>query len=814
MSFSRSNRVVFTGLVFLMSCAAGVRGFAQLPKSVITLEPETRLETQAEVETAETQSFKARLASHPDFRAFGDAHVGAQPEMKTLTLRFSAATRLTKFTSTPDFRIEPGSQCMEGKSFEAGDSCTLLVSFTPQGAGRRSGKVTVEHTASVTPMAFGLTGNGYVPVISFTPSVISTVPGTFVANKGLLSGAQNLAVDHSDTLYLADTGNNAIRYMDSSGTITALTSNVSGPYGVAVDTFGEIFFTEPSSNTVNKIFDYSSTAFQTSGTGTDACDYTATTTCYLYDEKITNPQAMAMDSSDQLFVTDSTYFGAVVFNPQTYVMTRIANAFYYQTSPNAFAVDAYGNSYTGWLNGECQIMYESYNDAYENTSNYQKVAGGRLCGFSGDGGEAGNAEIGKTMGQIAFDVAGNLYFSDTSNQRVRRIDASTGIINTIAGTGGAGWSGDGGPATSAQLSSPTGVGVDSQGQVYIISNAPAANSGQLVRKTGPNGALSFSNQVKGTVSAAKPLTIANTGNSVLNISKAVLAIGNSGDFAVDPNTTSCDLSGAGALQSGQSCKVGVIFKPAATGLRSASLVFLDNTVTNSNTVLLTGTGVLPSATMAITSPAAGSSFTSGTAVKFAVSVTSTGTAPTGTVAFLVDGKAYGSAVTLVSGAASTSVTGLTTASHTLSATYSGDANYAPGGPVSETITVTAAAAKAKATVALSAISSRTAFCPVSSWTATVAGPSSGAMPTGAVTLMDGTKVMRSSDLSEGRAAMGEIALSEGSHLLSVSYSGDANYAGATSPVYKATGSSCGGRVNTPVLVPKRTVLSGAREDLR
>ena len=97
------------------------------------------------------------------------------------------------------------------------------------------------------------------------------------------------------------------------------------------------------------------------------------------------------------------------------------------------------------------------------------MAGGRTCGFSGDGGRAGNAEIGASVGQFAFDIAGNFYFTDTDNNRVRRIDGATGIIHTVAGNGTVGSAGDGGPATSAHLNAPTGVAVDSQGQIYIIS---------------------------------------------------------------------------------------------------------------------------------------------------------------------------------------------------------------------------------------------------------------------------------------------------------------------------------------------------------
>src|SRR5579859_1145117 len=80
------------------------------------------------------------------------------------------------------------------------------------------------------------------------------------------------------------------------------------------------------------------------------------------------------------------------------------------------------------------------------------IAGTGVCGFSGDGGPAVKAQLGDPNG-LAFDAAGNLYFSDANNHRIRRIDRA-GVITTVAGTGAAGFGGDGGPAQNAQLQYP------------------------------------------------------------------------------------------------------------------------------------------------------------------------------------------------------------------------------------------------------------------------------------------------------------------------------------------------------------------------
>jgi sugar lactone lactonase YvrE len=93
------------------------------------------------------------------------------------------------------------------------------------------------------------------------------------------------------------------------------------------------------------------------------------------------------------------------------------------------------------------------------------VAGTATSGFSGDGSAATSADLAVPRG-VAFDALGNLYIADSENFRIRRVD-TTGIITTVAGTGTEGFSGDGGPATSAELGDPYAVAVDALGNLYI-----------------------------------------------------------------------------------------------------------------------------------------------------------------------------------------------------------------------------------------------------------------------------------------------------------------------------------------------------------
>ena len=97
------------------------------------------------------------------------------------------------------------------------------------------------------------------------------------------------------------------------------------------------------------------------------------------------------------------------------------------------------------------------------------IAGTGTPGFSGDNGPAAAAQL-RDPGAIAIDPAGNLYIADSSNNRIRKIDVTTQTISTIAGTGAPGFSGDNGPATAAQLNAPQGIALDPTGNIYIADS--------------------------------------------------------------------------------------------------------------------------------------------------------------------------------------------------------------------------------------------------------------------------------------------------------------------------------------------------------
>ena len=100
------------------------------------------------------------------------------------------------------------------------------------------------------------------------------------------------------------------------------------------------------------------------------------------------------------------------------------------------------------------------------------VAGTGVPDHNGDGIPATAANLGSPLG-VAVDAAGNLFITETGNNRIRKVDAATGMITTVAGTGGPGYSGDGGPAAGAAVGFPRAMAVDAAGNLYI---ADANNS--------------------------------------------------------------------------------------------------------------------------------------------------------------------------------------------------------------------------------------------------------------------------------------------------------------------------------------------------
>lgn len=197
------------------------------------------------------------------------------------------------------------------------------------------------------------------------------------------------------------------------------------------------------------------------------------------------PYGLTLDPSGNLYIADF-YHGSVRKLSPTGIITTVAgndtccysgdggpaiSASIY--SPFGIALDGTGNMF----------IADYYNARIRKVSAagiITTVAGTGNTGYSGDGGLATNAQIAGPSG-VAIDAFGNLYIADTGNDRIRKV-STAGIITTIAGGGSV--FGEGGPATSAQLSSPISVGLDATGSVYI-----ADSGNNRIRKVLPNGII-------------------------------------------------------------------------------------------------------------------------------------------------------------------------------------------------------------------------------------------------------------------------------------------------------------------------------------
>ncbi|HXB13427.1 MAG TPA: T9SS type A sorting domain-containing protein [Bacteroidia bacterium] len=290
----------------------------------------------------------------------------------------------------------------------------------------------------------------YLVVPVCKAQIISTVAGNGTANfsgdggpatNAELNGPYDVAIDASNNLYIADFLNNRVRKLTPTGTITTIAGNgvmgysgdggqasiaeIQWPNGLTVDKFGNLYISDIAY--IRKVSPggiISHFAGIGGGYSGDGGQATAA--------GINQPYGMVSDASGNIYIAD------------------------------------YGNNVIRKVNTSGIIS---------------TIAGNGFAGYSGDGGQATTAEMNGPF-NVKLDVSGNIYISDLNNNRIRKVDVS-GIITTIAGNGSAGFSGDGGQATAAELFNPTGLAIDGSGNIYI---ADAAND--RVRKINPSGIIS------------------------------------------------------------------------------------------------------------------------------------------------------------------------------------------------------------------------------------------------------------------------------------------------------------------------------------
>ena len=271
-------------------------------------------------------------------------------------------------------------------------------------------------------------------------------------------------------------GTGTLSYSGDGGPATLATMEL--PTSVAADQAGNVYIVDRSNNRVRKVGpDGTISTFAGTGKGGFSGDGGPAASAALL-----LPIDVAVDNAGNVYIADQGN-GAIRKVSPSGIIKTVAGGPQVGNSPppggvflgaDSVAVDAAGNIYSSDAAAIRKI------DAAGNVS----TIAGTIVGFSGDGGPAKNAAMDQPSG-IAFDSAGNLYFMDKLNRRVRKIDTA-GIITTVAGSNNIGTLGDGGPAVNAGFGRTAaafqGVALDRQGNLYIAD--PSDNRIRVVNPSG------------------------------------------------------------------------------------------------------------------------------------------------------------------------------------------------------------------------------------------------------------------------------------------------------------------------------------------
>jgi sugar lactone lactonase YvrE len=318
------------------------------------------------------------------------------------------------------------------------------------------------------------------------------------AASAQLNYPYGVTVDSAGNLFIVDTWNNRVRKVSTSGIITTVAGNGSlgyggdgGPassaqlnssYGVAVDSAGNLFIADTYNERIRKV---SSSGIITTVAGDGSWGYSGDGG-QATSAQLDNPYGVAVDSAGNLFIAD-TYNHRVRKVSTSGIITTVAGA-----GSSGYSGDS-GQATSAQLYYPSSVTLDSAGNLFIADSNNHRirkvsssgiittVAGTGVAGYSGDGGSAISAQLNYPYG-VVMDFTGNLFISDGDNHRIRKV--SSGIITTVAGNGSSGYSGDSGPATSAQLYYPNGLAVDSAGNLFI-----ADESNNCVRKVSSSGTI-------------------------------------------------------------------------------------------------------------------------------------------------------------------------------------------------------------------------------------------------------------------------------------------------------------------------------------
>jgi sugar lactone lactonase YvrE len=466
-----------------------------------------------------------------------------------------------------------------------------------------------------------LHGIGLAPEAVVYPGIISTFAGTGMlgfAGDGLLptsarlGNPQGVAADSIGNVYIADSLNQVVRKVSA---LTGRISTVAGmpflsgksgdggqatqallnnPTAVAVDGAGNLYIADQGNNRIRKLTAASGVINTVAGggqlrSGADGFGDGGLATLAI----LAGPVDIAVDGAGNLYIADAFHGMIRKVDAASGVITAVAGG---GISAGADGLGDQGPAIEARLNNPCGVAVDASGNLYiadagNNLVRFVNAASGVISviagdgypGYNGDLGPAVNAELRNPTG-VEVDAAGNIYIADSGNNAIRQVAAASKAINTIAGSGAMDYRGDGGIPTDANLASPSGLALDSGGNLYIADNA-----NNVIRKvTFQGSAMSFGTTKIGQASSPQLLTVENIGNRTLDFS----AIGVSANFR-QQTSGYVDCAASTGIVAGASCVVSLAFVPTTTfSLTGSATITTDslNTSGSSTIATLSGTG--------------------------------------------------------------------------------------------------------------------------------------------------------------------------------------------------------------------------------
>jgi sugar lactone lactonase YvrE len=442
------------------------------------------------------------------------------------------------------------------------------------------------------------------------------------ATAASLGAPAGVAVDSSGNLLIADAGNSVIRRVDNNGIITtvagghsagyfgdgglATMARLDNPLAVAADAAGDLFIADSGNQVIRMV--------NSNGVITTLAGDNAFRGAFSGDGRpaanasLNSPSSATMDANGNLYIVDSNN-QAIRKVDANGVITTVAgngtNGYFGDggvakaaqfSYPSRVAVDFSGNVY----------IVDSGNERVRKVDAnglITTVAGNGSYGYSGDGGAATNAMLNYPYG-VAVDASGNIYISDINNERVRRVGAN-GVISTVAGNGSQGYMGDGGFATQAKLNIPRGVAIDAIGNLFI-----ADSGNNLIRKIATNGIITTvagggGNGYSGDGGPAIMASLNNPYDVAVDVdgNLYIADLGNEVIRKVDPTGIITTVAGGGAagLGDGGDATNAILAGPASVAVDvHGNLLIAD---TGNNRIREVDIGGLPALTLGDLSPA-------------------------------------------------------------------------------------------------------------------------------------------------------------------------------------------------------------------